>query len=69
MKTVDRKFEELCALMADEKLRYARDVGFAALCEKVEASPERMCNMLYERFGMSGDELLEALINGNMQIK
>lgn len=55
--------------MADEKLRYVRDVEFTGLCEKVGASPERMCNMLYERLGMSGDEVLEALVRGNMQVK
>lgn len=69
MTMVERKFEELCALMADEKLRYVRDVEFTGLCEKVGASPERMCNMLYERLGMSGDEVLEALVRGNMQVK
>ncbi|MBQ8421162.1 MAG: hypothetical protein IJX11_02760 [Bacteroidales bacterium] len=68
-KTVEKKFEELCTIMTDEKLRYMYDVEFEGLCERIGASPERMENILYERFGMSGDELLEALINGNMQIK
>lgn len=68
-KTEERMFEELCALMTDEKLRYAHGVDFRGLCERVGASPEKMGNILYERFGMSGEEVLEALIRGNMQIK
>ena len=62
-KTADMKsekcFEKVCELLSQSKLYRSRNVGFDNICVEAGVARVEMDNLLYERFGMSGSDMLD----------
>jgi len=52
-------FEKVCELLAQGKIYRSRNVGFDNICVEAGVARVEMDNLLYERFGMSGSDMLD----------
>ena len=65
MKNVS-KFELICDRLSKMDRCICHPVAFPNLCSEYDAELRSMDNMFYDRFGMSGEEVVEQYRNGTM---
>ena len=54
-------FEELCWILSDGSTMPDGTAGFGDMCLSIGADRVLMDNLFYERFGMSGEDVMIAL--------
>lgn len=59
-------YEKVCGLLADSKVLLDGSVGFDDICAAAGADRSEIDNLLYERFGMSGEEILHSFRQGKV---
>lgn len=59
-----QKFELICGVLAETDWNVHFTVTFDDVCRRYGADPRRMDNMFYDRFGMSGEEMIEQYRKG-----
>ncbi|MBO5420276.1 MAG: hypothetical protein J6A22_09375 [Bacteroidales bacterium] len=60
MKT-EQKFERLCLILQQKFIYGTPDYEFETICRSLELDPRNVNNLLYERFGMGGSEILSSI--------
>ena len=55
----EKKFDKVCELLSQSQLYRSRNVGFDNICVEAGVARVEMDNLLYERFGMSGSDMLD----------
>lgn len=61
-------YEKVCSLLSAEDTYGNGMADFDSICAAVGVGKVRMNNILYERLGMSGDDILMAFRYGNARI-
>ena len=62
------KFNAIIAFLAETDWNAHFTMTFADVCRMFDADRCRIDNMLYDTFGMSGDEIIEQYRNGCMNL-
>lgn len=65
--TLDGQYEALSALLLDEKLYMDGTLGFREVCSWIGADPERLGALIREELGLSGEDLLRTLREGERE--
>lgn len=60
------KFAKVLAFLCEADTRSLGALTFDDVCYRYEADPPQMERLLYDNFGMSGEEIIEQLVK-NMQ--
>lgn len=60
------KFELICERLSKMDRCLCHTIAFSSLCSEYGAELRSMDNMFYDRFGMSGEEVMEQYRNGCM---
>lgn len=58
MADMTEKFESVAAFLSDTDWSANPTLTFDDICSMFSADPLRMDNLMYEHFGMSGDEII-----------
>ncbi len=61
-----KKFNAITAFLSETDWNAHYTLTFADLCRRFDVDPCRMDNLMYEAFGMSGDEIIEQYRRGPM---
>lgn len=61
-----RKFELICERLSRMDRCGCNTIAFSSLCSEYDAEVRTMDKMFYDRFGMSGEEVMEQYGNGRM---
>ena len=64
----EKIYEKVCSLLSAEDTYGKMMSDFDSICAKVGVGRVRMNNILYERLGMSGDDILMAFRYGKARI-
>ena len=64
-----QKFEAICATLSDMDWSAHFTTTFADICNCLDADMCAVDNLLYNTFGMSGDEIMEQCRQGPMDIR
>ena len=59
-----KKFDAVSAFLADTDWNALFTMTFADVCRRFDADPRLMDNLMYDTFGMSGDEIIEQYRKG-----
>jgi len=62
----DDVYERVCGILADRETLRNGNRSFEDICSEAGAVRVDVDNLLYERLGMSGEELLEAFRRGKV---
>lgn len=60
-------YESVCGMVNDARVLKSRRTDFRSVCMRAGADEVSLSNMFYRNFGMSGDDVLEALRTGRMK--
>ena len=60
------KFELICERLSQMDRCVCHPLSFPSLCSEYGAGVRSMDNMFYDRFGMSGEEVMEQFRKGGM---
>lgn len=61
-------FERLCSILSDRKVFRSKAACFEDICREIGADRVTMDNLFYERFGMSGDEIMSGFRVGKVKV-
>ena len=64
--TMKQKFESICAVLSDMDWCAHFTITFADVCNCFDADIRAIDNLMYDAFGMSGDEVIEQYREGPM---
>ena len=64
----EKIFEKVCRILSIEEVFSSRTADFASVCKEVGVGCVKMNNILYERMGLSGNDILTAFRNGNAEV-
>lgn len=64
----ERIYDMFCDMFVAPKQNFTPFMDFNAACSILGADPASLDNMLYERLGMSGDEIFEKIMGGSVGI-
>ena len=59
-------YEKICGILSTGRVYRNRNVDFDEICSDAGVCRVMMDNLLYERFGMSGSDMLEAFRRGGI---
>lgn len=57
----EQEFEKLCLILQHKVICGLPDYEFDAICRSLGLDPRNVNNLLYERFGMGGCEILSSI--------
>ena len=60
------KFNSIAAFLSETDWNAHYTLNFAEVCRRFDADPRIIDNLMYEAFGMSGDEIIEQYRTGPM---
>ena len=63
-----KKFEAITLFLAETDWNVHFTLTFADVCRRFDADSRRIDNMLYDTFGMSGEEIIEQYRQGRLSL-
>ena len=58
---MEMSYTQICGILTESTPRRIRNLDFEQLCDDAGTDPIRLENMLYERFGMSWEDMCISL--------
>lgn len=62
----EKLYEKICGLLLSRRIYRSRKTDFDEICSEEGIRRVKMDNLLYERFGMSGSDVLAAFRKGSL---
>ena len=63
---MEKIYEKVCGILSTGRVYRRRHADFDEICSEAGIGRVKMDNLLYERFGMSGIDILEAFRKGTL---
>lgn len=64
--TVMKKFIRICSALGKTERICSRKESVELISKELDKCPARLENLFYEKYGMSGSDMLEAFVKGYM---
>lgn len=65
---IEKIYEKVCGILSERKVFRSRRTDFGKICHENGAARVEIDNLLYERLGMSGEDILEAFREGKVDV-